>query len=164
MKTSKKETLENTPFLRVIKSASCPTLRGTSELSYLVAVDAKEDLFLKLSSNTNRGHFSEEWIAYKDAKQALPLFDFSSIPLRKLFKNKSLNSSGFLLATLLNLGIVEPALGQEGRFQTCDDSDFLKQISIAIKNGDFIDTVHTDPHTSVASSKPAKKPQRSREA
>jgi len=162
MKTSKKETQENLPILRVNKSASCPSLRGTSELSYLVAADAKEDLYLELSSNTGRGHFRDEWIAYADAKSALPLFEFSSIPLRKLFKNRSLNSSGFLLAALLNLGTVEPTPGQLGRYQTADDSDFLKQMTIAINSGYFIDTVHTDDQTPVASDKPTKKTQRSR--
>lgn len=159
MNTSKKEPQENLPILRVLKSASCPTLTGTSELSYHIAVNAEEVLYLKLSSNTGSGHFSDEWIAYNDAKSAFPLGPTSSIPLRKLFKNKSLNSSGFLLAILLNLGIVEPVPGKLRRYQTCPDEAFLKLMDILIQSGEDLSIAHTDAVTPVASPKPRKKTQ-----
>ncbi|MBR9890002.1 MAG: hypothetical protein GYB20_20160 [Oceanospirillales bacterium] len=159
MNTSKKEPQENLPILRVIKSASCPTLTGTSELSYHIAVDAEKALYLKLSSNTGNGHFSNEYIAYNDAKSAFPLGPTSSIPLRKLFKNKSLNSSGFLLAILLNLGIAEPFPGKLRRYQTCSDEAFLKSIDILIQSGEDLSIAHTDPATSIPPPKPRKKTQ-----
>lgn len=159
MKTSTKETQENLPILRIINAASCPTLTGTSELSYHIAVDAEEVLYLKLSSNTGRGHFSDEWIAYKDAKSAFPLGPTSSIPLRKLFKSKSLNSSGFLLAILLNLGIVEPAPDKLRRYQTCLDDEFLKSMEILIKSGEDLSIAHTVDPSENSKPKPRKIPQ-----
>lgn len=156
MRPSKKESKENLPTLRVIQAASCPTLTGTSKLSYQIAVDAKEELHLKITSNTGSGHFSDEWVAYNDAKSAFPLGPTSSIPLRKLFKNRSLNTSGFLLAVLLNLGIVEPAPGKRMRYQTCSDDDFLKSMQILIKSGEDLSIAHTEEASSVPSEKPSK--------
>lgn len=129
--------------------ASCPTLSGTSELSYHIAVDAKEVLYLKSTSNTGSGHFSDEWVAYSDAKTAFPLGPTSSIPLRKIFKNKSLNSSGFLLAILLNLGIVEPVPGKLRRYQTCPDDAFLKLMDALIESDEDLSIAHTDAVTQV---------------
>jgi hypothetical protein len=73
MNAKNKEPQENLPILRVLKSASLLNPTGTSELSYQIPVDAEEVLYLKLSSNTGSGHFSDEWVAYNDAKSAFPL-------------------------------------------------------------------------------------------
>ena len=45
-----------------------------------------------------------------------------------LYKNKSLNSPGFLLAALLNEGVVEKEAGKRLLFRTCPDDAFLAEM------------------------------------
>lgn len=76
------------PIPKVIKMASCPTLTGTSELSYNIGIDEQDELLFLISNNTGGGYFNREWIAYKDVQAALTGRTISSIPLRQLFKGK----------------------------------------------------------------------------
>ena len=139
--------LQTLPVLRILKTASCPSLTGTSELSYYIAIDAEEVIQFKVTSNSQSGHFSEEWIAYNDAKEAFPIGPFSSVPLRTLYKNKSLNTPGFLLAALLNEGVVEKEPGKRLLFRTCPDDAFLAEMQKLIDAGSDLSDV-TDGVTS----------------
>ena len=111
--------------LTPISTSTCPSLTNTSKISYKIATDPSSNIYFQIIKNSNVGKFSEEWIAYKDAKAALPIGSFSSAPLRKLYRNKSLNTPGFLLAALLNEGIVEREPGKRLMFRFKGDEEFL---------------------------------------
>ena len=114
--------------LTPISTSTCPSLTNTSKISYKIATDLSSAIYFQIIKNSNVGKFSEEWIAYKDAKAALPIGSFSSAPLRKLYRNKSLNTPGFLLAALLNEGIVEREPGKVMLFRFKDDEKFLAEM------------------------------------
>jgi hypothetical protein len=123
-----------------IKTATGPSLTGTSKISYKVAIDSTSQinnasktnhssiLYFQILKNSNTGKFSEEWIAYNDAKSAFPIGPFSSAPLRKLYRHKPLNTSGFLLAALLNEDIVEREPGKQLLFRFKSDKEFLAEM------------------------------------
>ncbi len=117
------------PIHKVIKIASCPTLSGTSELSYYIGRDEQDEILFFISNNTGGGYFNKEWIAYKDVQAALTGRTISSIPLRQLFKGKSLNTSGFLLAVLVAEGLVERVSGKKSVYRLCPDESFLQAMS-----------------------------------
>ncbi len=114
--------------LTPIKTATCPSLTGTTKISYKIAIDSSSNLYFQILKNSNTGKFSEEWIAYNDAKSAFPIGPFSSAPLRKLYRNKSLNTPGFLLAAMLNEDIVEREPGKQLLFRFKSDETFLAEI------------------------------------
>ncbi len=53
--------------IRIIKTASCPSLSGKSRLTYEIAcsdntVDGQSEIALRVSTNTGGGFFSDEWL------------------------------------------------------------------------------------------------------
>ncbi len=137
--TAPKATLSSPPpsqspeDLTPIKTATCPSLTGTTKISYKIAIDtsptdSSSNLYFQILKNSNTGKFSEEWIAYNDAKSALPIGPFSSAPLRALYRNKSLNTPGFLLAALLNEDIVEREPGKQLLFRFKSDKAFMAEM------------------------------------
>ncbi len=132
--TAPKATLSSPPpsqsseALIPIKTATCPSLTGTTKISYKIAINSSFNLYFQILKNSNTGKFSEEWIAYNDAKSAFPIGPFSSAPLRKLYRNKSLNTPGFLLAALLNEDIVEREAGKAMLFRFQSDEVFLESM------------------------------------
>ncbi|WP_290704754.1 hypothetical protein [Amphritea sp.] len=117
MKISKKGQQENLPILQIIKAASCPTLTGTSELSYRIAVDTEEVLYLKLSSNTGSGHYREQWIAFNNAKTTTP-FPLAAQSLTVNPLRQPSKFSVFLPAALPNFGSIEPVTDKLRRVET----------------------------------------------
>lgn len=125
-----------------IKTSTCPSLTGTTKISYKIAINSSSDfptnkrnsvdissvIYFQILKNSNTGKFSEEWIAYSDAKAALPIGSFSSAPLRALYRNKSLNTPGFLLAALMNEGIVEKEPGKRLLCRFKSDEAFLAEM------------------------------------
>ncbi|WP_051692819.1 hypothetical protein [Marinobacterium lacunae] len=123
------------PSPRVLKIASCPTLTGTSELSYYIGRDEEDEISFLIANNSGGGYFNKEWIAYKSVKQALLGQRISSIPLRQLFKGKSLNTSGFLLAVLVAEGLVTRVPGKKTQYQLCTEEPFLDAINALVAKG-----------------------------
>lgn len=111
-----------------ISTSTCPSLTNTSKISYMVATDPFGNLYFQIINNSATGKFSGEWIAYNDIKSALPIGTFSSVPLRTLYRNKSLNTPGFLLAALLNEGVVEKEAGKRLLYRACPDDAFLAEM------------------------------------
>lgn len=124
-----------------IKTSTCPSITGNTKISYKIAIDSSSNarkLYFQIIKNSATGKFSEEWIAYSDVKSALPIGPFSSVPLRTLYQNKSLNTPGFLLAALLNEGVVEKEQGKRLLFRTCPDDAFLADVQKLIDAGSDI--------------------------
>ena len=94
--------------IKTARSNTCPTLSKKSELKYSVGVDAAKATYLRVNSNDGGGFFSGEWLAWKDIQLAIEEAEpVTSICLRPLFKGKSVNTSGFLLAVLVAEGLLE---------------------------------------------------------
>nr|WP_067286619.1 hypothetical protein [Marinobacterium profundum] len=127
------QTTLSTP--RVIQKASCPTLTGSSELSYCIGIDDEDNILFLIAHSSGSGHFSKEWIAYSDVKACLPRGSITSVPLRQLFRGKSLNTSGFLLAALLAEGLISPMTGKRNIYSLCCDKNFLQKITALEKSG-----------------------------
>ena len=153
-KKSTEQSHQTLPALRPIKTSTCPSLTNTSKISYKIATDSSGNIHFQIIKNSESGHFSEEWIAYSDAKTAFPIGSFSSVTLRALYKNKSLNTPGFLLAALLNEGVVEKEPGKRLLFRTCPDDAFLAEMQKLIDAGTDIHDATDDVTSSGGAAKP----------
>lgn len=156
MTVSKKESLDSSPIPKVIKCASCSTLSGTSELSYYIGKDEKDGILFFISDNSGGGYFNKEWVAYKDVKAVLSGRQISSVPLRQLFKGKSLNTSGFLLAVLLAERLVTRSPGKRSHYQLCDEEPFLSNINSLIAQGVDLTNQVMQENTTSTSATPVK--------
>ena len=56
---------EDTP-MKVLKTATCPTLSGKSRLTYQIGINPDSIVHLRISKNDGGGFFSDEWIALDD--------------------------------------------------------------------------------------------------
>ena len=99
MKASNQSTPKTT--VRILKIGSCPTLSGKSTLTYHVGCEGTADIFFRVYANSGGGFFSNEWVAASDIQGALSKSALiTAFSLHPIFKGKSANTAGFLLAVL----------------------------------------------------------------
>lgn len=134
--TPNNDTTENP--IQVLKQGTCPTSFGKSTLGYESGVDESGEIHLKVSSNDGGGFFSAEWIAYTDIQAALDAWPadqgVTSMTFRKIFRGKSANTPGFLIAVLCAEGIIEPMGDKKRVHQACDPAAFLASVQ-ALRKG-----------------------------
>lgn len=88
--------------IKVIKTASCPSLSGRSTIAYEVGGKG-ECQYIRLSGNSAGGIFCKDWISLTEILQILSVSPkLTSKTLHPLYSGKSTNSPGFLLACILN--------------------------------------------------------------
>ena len=77
-------------------------------MTYEIGCNDKSEIHFRISGNTGGGMFGDEWVAWGLIQPALegdkPI---TSRTLRPLFRGKSANTPGFLLAVLKAEGLVK---------------------------------------------------------
>lgn len=128
------------PNIRIFRNASCPSLSGTSTIGYLFGTDDAGNIAIQISSASGGGFFSREYVpldliekALRSAKGAI-----ASGTLHALFRGKSVNSAGYLLAVLRQEHVVQLRHGKSRQYELGDLEAFLHRV-----------------HTSAAAKKPA---------
>ena len=109
-KTTTKKTDKNESDLQIIQTSKCQTVSNKSTLTYNVAVDDKDNIFIRIIGNTGGGYFSNEWISLDNITSILSDVPadhtITSINLISLFKGLSVNTPGYMLAALVNEAVV----------------------------------------------------------
>ena len=92
--------------MRVLSTGTCETLSGSSKLTYHIGCMPDGEIYLRVHGNTGGGFFSQEWISLQDILTALKKRPdgrpITSILLNPLFRGRSANTPGFLMAVLLH--------------------------------------------------------------
>ena len=57
--------------IRTIKTASCPSLSGKSELTYEIGVKVDKSIHIRLTENSGAGMYSKAWISLAECQSAL---------------------------------------------------------------------------------------------
>ena len=124
------------PTIRVLKRASGASLSGKSSLSYELGCTSDSEIQIRIKSNSGGGFFSQEWISLKSIDQVLaktatgtPLTTHALLPL---FAGKSVNTAGFLLAVLKEVGLVRPLENKQRCFETVDSALFVGEVNALI--------------------------------
>jgi hypothetical protein len=105
-----KTTPEASPEItfKVLKTGSCPSLSDTGMLSYEVGADDSGETYYRITANNAGGFFSQEWVAWSKIYAACNVPDpITSVLFRGLFRGKSVNTAGFLLAALKHQGLIQ---------------------------------------------------------
>ena len=98
----------------LLKSAECPSLSGSSILTYQIGCNEKNELHLSLTGNTGKGIFNKDWIALEEIHSLLANQEqVTSGGLHELFDGRSSNSAGFILAALLKEGVLKVSPGNK---------------------------------------------------
>ena len=123
-----------TPEVRVIKTATCKSLSGMSDLTYHLGVDAESNLLLRVFANSSSGYFSQEWVPFSAIKATLAKApNITSFSLRPLYVGKSTNSPGFLLAALKAEGLVKLKGEKERVYVALDSSLFMAGVTVLME-------------------------------
>jgi hypothetical protein len=95
--------------VRILKIHSCPSVSGKSTLTYHIGCTDDGDIRFRIHANTNAGFFSNEWLSLTTIQQALAKLTepFTSVVLAPLFRGKSANTSAFMVAALLQEGLIQ---------------------------------------------------------
>ena len=125
--------------IRVLSTGTCDTLSGSSKLTYHIGCVPDGEIYLRVHSNTGSGFFSQEWISLQDILTALKKRPegkpITSILLGPLFRGKSANTPGFLLAVLLHEKLVRSLQGKLRRHDLGDPSVFTAKVDKLLAPG-----------------------------
>jgi len=101
-----------TPSPKIILTSKCKTVSSKATLTYNIAVDDKNNFYIRVINNSGGGYFSNEWILIDDITNILKSIpkdqSISSIHFFPLFKGKSVNTPSFMLAALINENVLIP--------------------------------------------------------
>ncbi len=111
VKKAAKKSVKVEPLMQILATSKCQTLSGKSTLTYQIAIDDKENIFLRITGNDGGGFWSKEYVllsAIINTIESVPdNQSITSVHFLRLFVGKSQNSYGFLLAILLKEGLLE---------------------------------------------------------
>jgi len=130
-------TPEIQPVIRVIKTATCKSLSGKSDLTYHLGVDEESNLQMRVFANSSSGYFSQEWVPFSAVQSILAKAPFiTSFTLRSLYVGKSTNSPGFLLAVLKAEELVKLKGEKERVYVALDSTSFMAEVKTLTESDD----------------------------
>ena len=113
------------PEMHILKTAICDSLTGKSTLTYQIGTLPDSTLHVRITKNTGAGFFNGEWIALEDIHRKLETANpVTSIALQPLFKGRSTNTPGFLLAVLVHERLLRPLKGKKRGHEFLDPDGF----------------------------------------
>lgn len=123
------------PEIEIVKTNTCPSVSGKSKLTYNLGTDQEGNIFLRIQKNSGGGFFSDAWITLEAIETALAdqAEGITAAHLVPLYKAKSVNSPGYLLAVLRQEALVAPLEGKSRRYRWQGTSKFLASLKIKTK-------------------------------
>ena len=123
-----KKEIEST--IHTINIGNCSSRSGKSKLTYLIGADADSEIQFRIYGNTGNGFFNNEWIPLKTLLELLEKSGgaFTSFTLHPLLKGKSNNTPAFLIAALLEEGIIHRSVSEKRCYELSDVSVFMTKI------------------------------------
>jgi hypothetical protein len=131
-KSTNKEKTTDEPTIQVLQADTCPTSSGKSTLGYEIGTDESDGIYLRISSNTGGGFFSNEWVSFEAICNAIADWPddqgITSNTFRKIFHGRSANTPGFVIAVLNAVGILEPEGEKQRVHQARNPESFLAKV------------------------------------
>ena len=120
----------STEIIHTIKTGNCPSRSGKSKLTYLIGADADSEIHFRIKGNTGNGFFNNDWIPLKTILELLGKSGgaFTSFTLHPLLKGKSNNTPAFVIAALLEEGIIHLSVSEKRCYELSDVSVFMTKI------------------------------------
>ena len=92
---------------------------------------------IRVVDNSGGGFFSQEWIALATIQEALKQTPdgqaITSFSLRGIFRGKSVNTAGFLMAVLKHEGLVKHMQEKQRCYESADPALFIANVEALIK-------------------------------
>jgi len=103
---------KETPNINVIKTGTCPSRSGMSQLTYQIGQGPEFEIHFRIHGNTGKGFFNDEWLLLDTLLNLLKEAGsgFTSFAFYPLLKGRSSNTAAFIMAALVNEGLVMPSV------------------------------------------------------
>jgi hypothetical protein len=123
-----KKEIEST--IHTIKTGNCSSRSGKSKLTYLIGADSASEIHFRINGNTGNGFFNNDWVPLEIIMELLTKAGgaFTSYALHPLLKGKSNNTPAFLIASLLEEGIIHRSVSEKRCYELSDVSVFMAKI------------------------------------
>ena len=120
----------STEIIHTLKTGNCPSRSGKSKLTYLIGADADSEIHFRIHGNTGNGFFNNDWVPLETILELLGKSGgaFTSYALHPLLKGKSNNTPAFLIASLLEEGIIHRSVSEKRCYELSDVSVFMAKI------------------------------------
>ena len=121
------------PDVQILQTSKCQTISNKSTLTYHVGVDDEKQIYMRIYGNTGSGFLSAEWISLENITSILGEIPddqpISSLHLFPLFKGRSVNTPAFLLAALLNEGVLVTPQGKKRKYHYSGTEKLLAKVA-----------------------------------
>jgi hypothetical protein len=122
--------------IRVLRSGNCPSLSGKSKLTYEFRLDDKAGWHVRIAKSSGTGYFSKDWIPMEHVQRVLAKNGAKPISchtLGPIFKGRSVNTPGFVLAVLKHVGLVQTSPENPRNYQLLDGQAFFAELEEAAR-------------------------------
>lgn len=128
-----KKPIENSDSsIRILKTATCPSLSGKSKLTYQIGYDDKAGIQFQITDNSAAGAFNQEWFSLKSIEACLnkaPKGEpVTAANFMSLFRRMSSNTPFFVFAAMLHEGLFKPSKEHKRSYDRVDTADFLAEM------------------------------------
>ena len=134
-----KKEIEST--IHTIKTGNCSSRSGKSKLTYLIGADSASEIHFRINGNTGNGFFNNDWIPLETILELLTKAGgaFTSYALHPLLKGKYNNTPAFLIASLLEEGIIHRSVSEKRCYEMSDVSVFMAKIKPMVESKTVIE-------------------------
>ena len=134
-----KKEIEST--IHTIKTGNCSSRSGKSKLTYLIGADSASEIHFRINGNTGNGFFNNDWVPLEIILELLTKAGgaFTSYALHPLLKGKSNNTPAFLIASLLEEGIIHRSSIEKRCYELSDVSVFMAKIKPLLESKTVIE-------------------------
>jgi len=138
--------------VRILKIASCLTLSGKSKLTYHIGLRDEADVQFRIYASSGGGFYSNEWVASKAIEQALGKETLvTARSLHPIFKGKSANTAGFLLAVLKQERLIVRSTESPRKYLRTESEAFVAEVQGLIESTVGLDPKSASHKTSASS-------------
>lgn len=116
--------------------SNCKSVSGRSALTYVVGKDEAQDtLHLRIAGNTGKGMWCKGWASAQAIEAILSgAVDLTAKSFQRLYPGKSINTGGFVLAALLDLGLVRAGEPNSRVHEQVPTATFDQVVSARLKD------------------------------
>ena len=133
----KKPAEKSESTVRILKTATCPSLSGQSTLKYQIGYEEKAGIQLHIIDNSASGAFNQEWFSLKSIEASLDKAPkgepVTASNFMSLFRNMSANTPFFIFAAMLHEGLFRPSKEHKRCYDRVNTADFLAEMQPLIE-------------------------------
>ncbi len=133
------------PVMRIVKVGTCTNVSGKHKLTYHIGCNTDAFIHFRIFENSGGGYFSPEWVSLDAIQKAIETghTPTTSLALYSLFNGKSVNTPAFLLAAMLNEGLMQIHPDNQRCYATTDTHPFITEIQQLISANVNIEVLPT---------------------